>query len=241
MLKLATGITALFTITGIVCADLYMKQKQHTDSYTVANKTEPAKDEVISIWIGDKGLRSAGPQQSVLIRLDKSTVYVIDNDKKSYSEIPFTLFESAGSAPQMEGLPDFVVNMMKMTASVTPTDETKTIGKYNCKKYIQKLENSMMKSETNLWVTKDIPVNVTLYKKYLTAILASSAGMKQMLGDLSKELNKIDGVYVYSSTVSTVMNNQLKSTTEIIEIKEDTAPAETYEIPAKYKKTDWNK
>ncbi|HEX2955772.1 MAG TPA: hypothetical protein VHO70_03005 [Chitinispirillaceae bacterium] len=96
-----------------------------------------------------------------------------------------------------------------------------------------------MSSETELWVTKDIKVNVELYKKYLTSMFAATPAMIQLLGDISKEIAKIDGVYVLSKTVTTTMGNEIKSGAEVLEVKEGSAPAGTYELPAKYKEVTY--
>jgi hypothetical protein len=218
-----------------------MKGKQHTDSFTMAGKTEPAKDEETTTWMNDKSLRHNSPEQSVLILFDKSMVYMIDHSKKKYSEIPFSTFETVTTAAQMDGLPDFVKDMMKMTIIVEPTTETKTIGSWNCKKYKQTLKNSMMGSESEVWATTDVKLNADLYKKYTTTMLAFASGMMNSLGDMSKEFQKIQGISVFTKTVSTVMNNQITSTSEITEIKENSAPAGTYEVPPKYKKKDLDK
>lgn len=224
-----------FTLSTTLHADMFIKQKQHTDGYTIAGTTVEETNDVADVWIGEKGLRSDGSAQSFLVRSDTKAVYIIDHAQKQYSTVPFSQFEAISDAISTSGLPDFVTNMVKMTATVTKTTETKKIGKYNCTKFIQTIKNAVMSSETELWITKDIKVNIELYKKYLTSMLAATPGMSQLLGDLSKELNKIDGVYVLSKTVTTSMGNEIKSNTEVLEVKEGTAPAGTYELPAKYK------
>jgi hypothetical protein len=214
---------------------MFIKQKNHTDGYTVAGTTVEESNDEMCIWIGEKGLRSDGSSQSILVRPDTKDVYIIDHTNKEYSIVPFTQFEAISDAISTSGLPDFVTNMVKLTATITPTTETKKIGKYNCTKFLQSIKNVAMSSETELWITKDIKVNIELYKKYLSSMLTATPGMSQMLGDISKELNKIDGVYVQSSTVTNAMGNEMKSSTEVLEVKEGNPPAGIYELPAKYK------
>jgi hypothetical protein len=213
---------------------MFIKQKNHTDGYTVAGTTVEESNDEMCIWIGEKGLRSDGSSQSILVRPDTKDVYIIDHTNKEYSIVPFTQFEAISDAISTSGLPDFVTNMVKLTATITPTTETKKIGKYNCTKFLQSIKNVAMSSETELWITKDIKVNIELYKKYLSSMLTATPGMSQLLGDISKELNKIDGVYVQSSTVTTAMGNEFKSSTEVLEVKEGNPPAGIYELPAKY-------
>jgi hypothetical protein len=236
-LKSALLITSLLTIS--LHADMFIKQKQHTDGYTIAGNNVEETNEVINVWIGEKGLRSDGEGQSILVRNDTKNVYIIDHTQKEYTTVPFSQFDSISDAITTSGLPDFVTNMIKMTATVTPTSETKKIGNYNCKKYLQTIKNAAMSIETVLWVTKDIKVDVELYKKYLTSMLAATPAMRQLLGDISKEIAKIDGVYVLSNTVTNTMGNEIKSSAEVLEVKEGTAPAGTYDLPAKYKEVTY--
>jgi hypothetical protein len=49
-------------------------------------------------------------------------------------------------------------------------------------------------------------------------------------------MEKIKGVAVLTSTESTVMNSKMKSSVELIEVKEGSAPAGIYEVPVDYKK-----
>jgi hypothetical protein len=236
-LKSALIITSFFAFA--LHADMFIKQKQHTDGYTIAGNTVEETSDVVNVWIGEKGLRSDGQGQSILVRSDTKNVYIIDHTQKEYTIVPFSQFDAISDAISTSGLPDFVTNMIKLTATVTPTTETKKIGNYNCKKYIQTIKNAAMSSETELWVTKDIKVNVEIYKKYLTSMLAATPAMIQLLGDISKEIAKIDGVYVLSNTVTTSMGNEIKSSAEVLEVKEGSAPAGTFELPAKYKEVTY--
>ncbi|HEX2955771.1 MAG TPA: hypothetical protein VHO70_03000 [Chitinispirillaceae bacterium] len=81
--------------------------------------------EEVNVWIGEKGLRSDGQGQSILVRNDTKNVYIIDHAQKEYSTVPFSQFDAITDAISTSGLPDFVANMIKLTATVTPTSETK--------------------------------------------------------------------------------------------------------------------
>jgi hypothetical protein len=239
MIKLKSALILISLVTFSLQADMFIKQKQHTDGYTIAGNTVEETNEVLNVWIGEKGLRSDGEGQSILVRNDTKNVYIIDHTQKEYTIVPFSQFDAISDAITTSGLPDFVTNMIKMTATVSPTSETKKIGNYNCKKYLQTIKNAAMSSETVLWVTKDIKVDVEIYKKYLSSMLTATPAMRQLLGDISKEIDKIDGVYVLSNTVTNTMGNEIKSSAEVLEAKEGTAPAGTYELPAKYKEVTY--
>ena len=51
-----------------------------------------------------------------------------------------------------------------------------------------------------------------------------------------KELKKIKGVQVYTEQTITMMGQPMKSTIELMEIKEGKAPSNIFELPTGYKK-----
>jgi hypothetical protein len=55
------------------------------------------------------------------------------------------------------------------------------------------------------------------------------------MADLIKEAKKIKGVYVRTEASTTIMGNAMNTTTELLEIKEGTAPAGIFDPPADYK------
>jgi len=139
----------------------------------------------------------------------------------------------------MKALPEFMKNMMKMKATVQPTTETKKIKNWDAKKYLQTIEMAMGKTTSEIWATEDIKINKDLYLKFSTALFAMQPGMKDMIDDMMKEMQKIKGFQVLSSSVSDMMGTQIKSTVELQEIREDNPPAGTYDIPAGYKQKKW--
>jgi hypothetical protein len=51
-----------------------------------------------------------------------------------------------------------------------------------------------------------------------------------------REMKKIKGVVVRKDTVTHIVGQDVKSSEELLEIDEKSAPAGTYELPADYKK-----
>jgi len=233
-------------MTGMAAADTMMKQKQHTDAFKMMGQEQPAKDVIQTYWFSEDKMVSQSEEHSVLVRLDKNAIYLIDHTKKTYSELPPNLFEAmakeAGGEDEaaMKALPDFMKNMMKMKATVQPTNETKRIKGWNAKKYIQTIEMAMGKATSEIWATEDIKINKDLYLKFSTALFAMQPGMKDMIDDMMKEMEKIKGFQVLSSSVSDMMGAQIKSTMELEEISEGNPPVGTYDIPAGYKQKKWS-
>jgi hypothetical protein len=61
--------------------------------------------------------------------------------------------------------------------------------------------------------------------------------MGQAGEDAIKEFKKIKGITVLTTSTTTVMGTSIKSSTELLDYKEGTAPAGHFELPAGYKKT----
>jgi hypothetical protein len=243
-----TAILLLMLIPVISSADVYLKQKHHQDEFTMMGKTQPAKDFVGTMWITSDKARNDMDDKSIIVLLDKSVIIILDHAKKKYMEMPLNFAEAAANAAKQEGasdeemakLPEAMRNMMKgamkMSVTVTATDEKKAINGWNCRKYVQKFEG-MMSSESEVWASQDVKLDEKLYAKFSTAMMARMPGLKESLGDIQKQMEKIKGVAVLTTTTSTIMGNKMKSSVELLEVKDNaSAPAGIFEIPAGYKK-----
>lgn len=229
----------------VLQADVYIKQKSHTDAYKVMGKTQPAKDEIIVMWMGkDKGRINQGEETSTIIRLDKNIMYIIDHTKKTYTEMPFSaLSDIISSSIEKSGLSEeekgqakkfmgFAKGMMKVEAKVTETGEEKKIKGWNCRKYIMKMKIMMMASTSEIWATEDIKINYDLFRTLGFSIMAKQPGFEKVY----EEMKKIKGISVLTTSTSSVMGAEVKSAQELVEVKEAKAPSGFYEIPNGYKK-----
>jgi hypothetical protein len=240
-------VAAGLVIPILASADMLMKQKHHQDSFTMMGKTQPAKDYTGTMWITTDKARNDIDDKSTIVRLDKNVMIILDHTKKKYMEIPLNFAEAAAKQAEKEGaseeelakLPESMRNMMKgamkMNVVITETNNTKTINGWNCRKYIQKIEG-MMSSESEVWASQDVKLDTKLLAKFNAAFMAMNPGLKESLGDLQKQMEKIKGVAVLTNTESTIMNTKMKSSVELIEVKEGSAPAGIYEVPVGYEK-----
>jgi len=248
---LAVAALVFFVIATVQArADIYMKQKVHTDELKVMGQTQPAKDEISVIWLGENLARmdQAAGTSSILLG-DKKILLMIDHNKKQYSEMPLDLekmFDEAAAAgagddPEMaeakKKMPGFMKGMMKgmmgnMSAKVTETGETKKIGDWNCRKYLIEMDMGMGKSQAEAWATEDLKIDYGLYFTSANAMLASQPGFDKIV----KEMQKVKGVIVYQTAKISAMGADITSTTELLECSDKSAPAGNYDIPAGYKK-----
>ena len=232
-------------------ADIYMKQKVHTDELKVMGQTQPAKDEIMVFWLGENKARTdqeAGNSSAIIIG-DKKILYMLDHNKKTYAEMPLDLgkmFDEAAAAgagddaemaEAKKKMPGFMKNMMKgvmgsMSAKVTETGETKKIGDWNCRKYLIEMDMGMAKTNSEAWATEDIKIDSGLFFASAYAMMASQPGFDKIVN----EMKKVKGVIVYQTSTIKVMGSEMTSTTELLECSDKSAPAGNYDIPAGYKK-----
>jgi hypothetical protein len=229
-------------------AEVYMKQKRHTDETKVMGKTQPAKDEIVITWLGkDRARMDHDQDKSTIILLDKNVIISLDHTKMTYTEMQIgewekTIEESVNKEAKTDedkegakkalGFLKGLKSLVKFETKVTETNEAKRIKDWSCRKYILKANMPMVKMTSEIWATEDIRVDFNLYRKISNAMLAGMPGMQESL----KEMEKIKGVMVYSESSGSAMGADVKSTEELLEITDKAAPAGAYEIPKGYVK-----
>jgi hypothetical protein len=240
------GFALLFAFSNAANAEVYMKQKRHTDETKVMGKTQPATDEIIITWLGkDRARMDHDQDKSTIILLDKNVFISLDHTKMTYVEMQIgewekTIEESVNKEAKTDedkedakkalGFLKGLKSLVKFETKVTETKEAKKIKDWNCRKYVLKANMPMVKMTSEIWATEDIRVDFNLYRKISNAMMAGMPGMQEAL----KEMEKIKGVMVYSQSTGSAMGADVKSTEELLEIAEKTAPAGAYEIPKGY-------
>lgn len=201
-------------------ADLYMKQKE--------NNSMLGQSVVRTIWVGEEAVRMDDPNQSVIVRIREKEILMLMHAQKQVMKTPIG---AAGAL--MQGL------MGDVSVKVTPTDETKTIGRWSARKYRQTMNTAMGRTESEVWTTEDIRLkDVELLKRFSSALfLSQSGGGGASMAKLEAELSKIQGVPVLTKSSASMMGMTTTTTTELLEIEEKPAPAGIYQPPADYKST----
>lgn len=248
-------ITSLIVVLFmVVCAisqnDVFMKQKMHTDAMEMMGQVQPAKDEIQTIWIAPDKMRSENPQQSIILRLDQNKMYVLDHAQKTYVEMPLnfgaTMEKKIGESMDEKNMDQeeqaAMMNMMKgmsqMKLTITPTQETKKVGQWNCRKYEQSLQTMMGPTQGEIWATEELDMDPELYAKWSAAMMGQGGMFGNMMQEMAAEMKKIKGVPVLTQTTVKMMGTSVKSIQELIEFKKGSAPSGYFDIPAGYKKTD---
>jgi len=228
-------------------ADVYMKYKDHTDGMAVMGQKQPAKDIIRKVWITKNKIKSESEDRTVFIFLDENKMIVLNHKEKTYSEMPMggtnmmdkaMEGKSAEDKEKMQGMMQMAKGMMKIEIAVTPTNETKKINKWICKKYIQEVKMGMGPINSDVWATEELKMDYELYAKFSSAMMSMNPGFSDAFDKAINEMKKIKGIPVLTETTMSMMGMQMKSSQELLEFKEGTAPKGTFEIPKGYTKTD---
>jgi len=238
-------VVACVVVPLAVQADVYIKQKNHTDGFSIMGQTQPAKDDLFVTWMGkDKARLDQGEDTSIIIRLDKKMMYTINHAEMKYAELPYseagdilsaaiagsdlTDEEQAQAQKMMKGF----AQMMQPEVSVTETGETQKIKNWKCKKYIMTMKMMGTTSTSEIWATEDIKVDYELYMTLGLSMMPKTPGLDKML----EEMKKIKGLTVLLTSTTSMMGTDVKTTQELLEVSEKSAPGGTYEVPDGYKK-----
>ena len=233
-------------VTSLVLqADVFIKQKNHTDGFSMMGQSQPAKDDVFVTWMGkNKARLDSGEDTSIIILLDKNVMYLVNHAKMSYTEMEIggksDILTSALSGADMSDeeqaqakkMMQSFSQMMKPSISVTETGESQKIKGWNCKKYNLKMSMMGTTSNAETWATEDIKIDYELYRNLSLSLMGQMTGIEDML----KEMEKIKGIVVLQESTMSMMGTDVKSSQELLEVSDKPAPAGTYTVPEGYNK-----
>ena len=244
MLKKSGNLLTLFLVLTVLgsnaLGDIYMKQKQHTDPISIMGQNQPAQDVISETWITSSKMSVSNPKQKIVIDVAGKVMSMADHEKRTITTIPMDFSKmTAGedmSAEEKAQFQQFMGNMFKIDLTIEKTNETKKIGKWNCRKYIQIMEMGMGTSTSEIWASPDISIDQDLYAKYTTSMMAQMPGVSQNLDKVMKEMKKIEGVQVKTTQSMDMMGQTIKTSSELLEYKQGNAPASAFTMPTGYKK-----
>jgi hypothetical protein len=235
MKKLIFVVTLVVISLAFLNADVYIKTKTHTDAFEIMGKKQPAKDQVSEQWMGDNKFAQISENQAMVMDLNQNVIYVIYPGTKTYVEAKLPLDLSKLVPEQMAAM----MEMMKMTVTVNPNNEAKKIGDWNCKGYDITMSMQMMTMKMKAWVTKDVPFDwKAFYDKMYPYIMKLSGGGMGLDENALKEFKKLEGFQVAMEMTMNLMGQDMKTTSQVVEISKKPAPAGIYSVPQGYTKQD---
>lgn len=227
MKKIVTMLLVVFVFSAApIFAEYYIQQKVHSDAFEIMGQSQPAKDEIIHLWLGDNKMAMMSSETSSIINVNDQVMYMINHADKSYVEMTLPLDMSKYLPPQLQQM------MGNITVTITPTGETQTINNWNCKGYDVNMKVMMMDMNMKWWASTEVPFD---WKKYSDNMYShmTQASM-QLSQEALQEFQKIEGWQIKTETSVKVMGAEMKSSTEVVEISEKTPPEGTFSVPAGY-------
>lgn len=91
-----------------------------------------------------------------------------------------------------------------------------------------------MPMKMEMWVTKDLGIDLALYENFYSEILF----LQPMFKDFSEEFKKIDGYPVQTLMSMNIMGSETKSREDVVSVEKKDAPAGTYGVPKGYTKSE---
>jgi hypothetical protein len=234
MKKLILVVTLVVISFAFLSADVYIKTKTHTDAFEMMGQKQPAKDQVMEQWLGDNKFVQIMESQTMVLDLNQDVVYVIYPGSKSYVEAKLPLDMSKLVPEQMAQM----MNMMKMTVTVNPTGDSKKIGDWNCKGYDVTMSMSMMTMKMKSWVTQEVPFDWKAFSEKMFPQVMKLSGSMGLDENAIKEFKKLDGFQVASEMTMNMMGQDIKTSSQVLEISKKSAPAGTYSVPQGYTKQE---
>ncbi len=224
-------VVAVFMLAaGTASADLKIVKMEHTDGFNAMGRdTPPTEQEQVS-WLGADRMRMDQGDRSTIIRLDTKKLMVLNHDDKTYNTLDLPIDLTQFMPP---GMADQMMAMMTFDVTVTPTDETKTVGAWKVRRYDVTMTSKMASSTMTMWVTKDAAFNQEAFYSMYEHLNSMNPG----LADMATEMRKVEGLVVEQDSVTTmtVMGNvTIKRTERATSIEDLTPPAGTYDPPADY-------
>jgi hypothetical protein len=222
-LLLAVMSAFLFGASG-AHADLYWESEQVT-------KGAPGQADgtrIVKNYYTSRASRiETGDCKVMIMDLDKMTMVHLNPADKTYTESNMEEFGGPRNMPGMDKAQQKkMMESMMQSMQVTPTNETKTINGYKCRKHMV----SVMMVNSEYWLSKDVKGYEEL--KAIGAKMAKSFEKNPMLKqmNIAGMMDKLDGFPV--QTVSQVMRGTITNT--LVKIEKKSLGDDLFKVPAGY-------
>jgi hypothetical protein len=220
------SVFLVFMTSSAAMADLYWESEQETKGMP----GRPDETKLIKTYLTANAFRTEREGQISIMNFDTKIMYHINPQAKTYQKINMA---EIGKPPEMKGekantQQQMMKNMMG-NIQVTPTQETRQIAGYNCRKY--QVTGMMMNSD--YWLSKDVKgyEEIKEIGNKISGIFDDNPMMKQM--NIPGMISQLDGF-----PVQMVMNiMQGTSTTTLKKIEKKSLDKSLFSVPEGYTQT----
>lgn len=211
-------------------ADTKLVQETHQDAFTVMGQSQPASDSVRTVWLASDRMRVDEGASTLIVRLDSSTLYVIDHDAKTVSSVAIPV-DTAALLPK--GMADQMRTMMQLKIDIVPTAETKQVGQWSARRFNMTMTSPMVAVESVMWATTDLDIDREAYHRLFRQIISMRPGMEE----LADKLREVEGFVVETQTSTRLggaTEGGMKRSERTVSVETVAAPPGTYDPPGDY-------
>jgi hypothetical protein len=230
MRKLLAAALLVLAATPVLAQDVYVKTSTHSDAMAIGGQSQGPRDDTFEQWFSGNKTAQSGKDVGFIVDLDANMAYMIVHSDKSYVPMPLPMDITKILPPEVASM----APMMQMSATVKPTTETKTIGRWQCTGYDMTLSVMGMQMNQRVWASTDVPA--ALSASAAKVMPTFMKGQMRLSDESAKEIAKIKGFQIASELNADIMGAKMHTTTETVEIVEKAAPAGAVEPPAGYTK-----
>ncbi len=227
MKKIAVYVLCLFVFSVFIAADVYIKEKTHTDSYYYGGMVQPANDSTIEIWFMDNQLAYITPGRIVLVDQNTKLISIINRGDKTYVQTSLPLeMKNIVSAEILATL-----QSRQVSGEVKETAENKKIDNWNCAGYEIQVDQPYA-LEIKHWATSDVSFD---WKK-LNEMFSDIRKLGNYSDAYIEQLKQIKGFVVFTDVEIFLQGTSFGSKSQVLEISRKDPPADVYTIPDGFKK-----
>ncbi len=228
---------SVFLFPLSVNADHLVKKTKLTTETDMNGSNQKSRNDAGTTWISKNKMRQDdGGATSIIIRLDKDKVFILNHVDKTYSEMDLPVKLEENLTPEAKQ----IIQVMKISSSVTETQETRVIKGWRSQKFSADIPISMMGMDMpmtmEIWASKETGINLKTFRKFYAVLLSINPFTK----DLVEEFQKIEGYPVLTKISMRVKGVETKSQEEIITVEESKAPRGIYDLPSEYTLVAYN-
>jgi hypothetical protein len=208
-----------------------------TDALSLPGQFREAAVETTTLWLGPDGLaRRDGRASSFLIDAARSRLTTLDHAHRTWTtlttdqvaaQLAFLAADTTGGAD----LPTSRLHsLLKVLARVTDTGENAEVDGYRCRRWIVELHLGNQITSSEIWLTRDIPVDYALLHQATQPALAALPGGQQALA----ELQRLEGVPVRSASNLRILSRKGHSESRLLSAAAVEVPGNWFDIPPDY-------
>ncbi len=168
------------------------------------------------------------------MRADAERMMVIDHAAKTYLEV--SLDEASKLMAATAAAPDTAIHprdrllhgMFRVAAKVTETADVDRVDGHDCRRYIVELRLGDTHIISEQWVTSDLGIDDRQLRRASFAALLGLPGATEAMAELAR----VQGVPVRTTTVTALLNREIRSETRLAEVATVQVAPDVFTPPA---------